>query len=102
MYDHGSQEDLHLKAREEAEQVLSQLCQETQKDIRPDTPRLFSSLVSALRRVDAASLQALDSSLQQNTLCASNGRARSVCVPPMLSLIVIIASSLCTLFSNRS
>ena len=76
MYDHGSQEEITQKAQQEAEQVLRQLCKDTQKDIRADTPRLFSSLVAALRRVDSSGLQALLSSLEQNTLCAANTRPK--------------------------
>ena len=78
MYDHGSQEEITQKAQQEAEQVLRQLCKDTQKDIRADTPRLFSSLVAALRRVDSSGLQALLSSLEQNTLCAANTRPKWV------------------------
>ncbi|XP_076472801.1 uncharacterized protein LOC143302134 isoform X1 [Babylonia areolata] len=75
MYQHAN-EDITRKALQEVEEVLRQLCRDTQTDIRPDTPRLFSSLVSAMRRVDTSGLKALYAKLEQNTLCADNIRPR--------------------------
>ncbi|KAL8574772.1 hypothetical protein ACOMHN_035315 [Nucella lapillus] len=74
MFEHANKEEITRKAQQEAEEVLRQLCRDTQTDIRPDTPRLFSSLVSAMRRVDTSGLKALFAQLEQSTLCANNIR----------------------------
>ncbi|KAL8574776.1 hypothetical protein ACOMHN_035319 [Nucella lapillus] len=74
MFEHANKEEITRKAQQEAEEVLRQLCRDTQTDIRPDTPRLFSSLVSTMRRVDTSGLKALYAQLEQNTLCANNIR----------------------------
>ncbi|XP_076436385.1 uncharacterized protein LOC143275928 [Babylonia areolata] len=76
MFQHANKEEITRKAQQEAEEVLRQLCRDTQTDIRPDTPRLFSSLVSAMRRVDTSGLKALYAKLEQNTLCVNNIRTR--------------------------
>ena len=76
MYEHGNKEEITRKARQEAEEVLRQLCRDTASDIRPDTPRVFSSLVSVMRKVDASGLKALYAKLVQNTLCANNVRTK--------------------------
>ncbi|KAL8597069.1 hypothetical protein ACOMHN_057558 [Nucella lapillus] len=102
MYDHGSQEEISHKAQQEAEEVLRQLCRDTQTDIRPDTPRLFSSLVSALRKVDSSSLQTLYSSLEQNTLCSSNIRTKKFFVDalPMVGTDATVAMMMQMLTNN--
>ena len=76
MYEHGNKEEISRKARQEAEEVLRQLCRDTASDIRPETPSIFSSLVSVMRRVDASDLKALYAKLEQNTLCANNIRTK--------------------------
>ncbi|XP_076472286.1 uncharacterized protein LOC143301780 [Babylonia areolata] len=102
MYQHGNKEEITHKARQEAEDVLRQLCRDTQTDIRPDTPRLFSSLVSALRRVDSSSLQALHSKLEQNTMCAGNIRTKKFFVDalPMVGTEAAVTLMTRMLMSN--
>ena len=78
MYEHGDQGEITRQARGQAEEVLRQLCRDTAADIRPDTPRIFSSLVTVMRRVDASGLKALHAKLEQNTLCADNIRTKYV------------------------
>ena len=76
MYEHGNKEEITRQAKQEAEELLRQLCRDTVTDIRPETPRIFSSLVSVMRRVDASGLKSLYAKLEQNTLCANNVRTK--------------------------
>ena len=90
MYDHGDKEETTRRAQQEAEEVLRQLCRDTATDIRPDTPRVFSSLVSAMRRVDVSGLRALYAKLLQNTMCADNIRTKYVFARCMHCTVVFI------------
>ena len=76
MFEHASREETSRQAQQQAEETLRQLCRSTANDIRPETPKIFSALVSDMRRMDVSGLKSLLAKLQQTTICANNDRTK--------------------------
>ena len=75
-FEHAKNEQSQTKGREVVEKVLQELCRNTDTDVRPETPRFFSSLVSAMRKLETIDLRTLYDSLERNKLCAKNARTK--------------------------
>ncbi|XP_074640348.1 uncharacterized protein LOC141898387 isoform X2 [Tubulanus polymorphus] len=56
----------------QATNLIRQICEMTQTDIRPETPHLFSSLVYSLRQLDSASLRDMHRRITSNAVCTNN------------------------------
>ncbi len=70
-FDHTpSREDVQQNYRA-AEQTLRALCEQTTRDVRPDTPSHFNTLVQQMRVLDAPSLQRLHQMSSSGSICQS-------------------------------
>ena len=70
-FDHTpSRQDIQQNYRD-AEQTLRVLCEQTTRDVRPDTPGHFNTLVKQMRVLDASSLQRLHQMSSSGSICQS-------------------------------
>ena len=72
LFEHAHSAESEAQARSQAQAKLTQLCDVTRSDIRPETPRLFSELVGLLRTLDASSLKKIYAQAQQGSICKGN------------------------------
>jgi hypothetical protein len=72
MFEHANGERPDADSYGNVQNKLSEICQSTQKDIRPETPRIFSDLVYLLRKLDADSMERIYRQISANTMCPNN------------------------------
>jgi hypothetical protein len=72
VYEDLSKEQQALNAEQETEVILQQLCRDTATDIRPETSKVFSDLVSAIRKLDTQGVRKI--SFKLGSICPSNAR----------------------------
>ena len=70
MFEHKQQAEDQSKNKRDAEQALNKLCVESKRDIRPQVPRLFATLVREMRKLDTASLSNMYKGIMSNRVCA--------------------------------
>jgi hypothetical protein len=62
LYDHAlSDAEMSVTLRQ-AQETITQLCRQTETDVRPEAPALFATLVKQMRTLDAANLRQLTTS----------------------------------------
>jgi hypothetical protein len=69
LFDHSDQSGTEQGA-EEVIEVLKEICELS--DVRPETPRLYSRLVYAMRKVDAATMRSLHTQVERESVCQKN------------------------------
>ena len=63
-------------AAREALDLLRNMCRETADDIRPDTPRQFSSLVSIMKTMNYNGLKRVYNQVKNDRLCPHNTKTQ--------------------------
>ncbi len=61
-----------MKPRVQVEKYLRQMCENTRYDVRPETPRHFSELVTSMRSLSLDELKELHELLKTNSICQGN------------------------------
>jgi Lipoprotein amino terminal region len=69
LYDHTQTAEQSALALRETQETFQQLCQHTSADIRPEVPALFIKVVQQMKRLDAASLRQLMSTVKGSSMC---------------------------------
>ncbi|GFS05085.1 apolipophorin long isoform [Elysia marginata] len=75
LFDHSASRLSASQARQQVEQKLKEVCESTSYDVRPESPRLFSELVYALKALDKQTMDEVFRQLKTKTLCPSNNKA---------------------------
>ncbi|GFS01680.1 apolipophorin [Elysia marginata] len=75
LFDHSASRPSASQARQQVEQKLKEICESTSYDVRPESPRLFSELVYALKALDKQTMDEMFRQLKTKTLCPSNNKA---------------------------
>ena len=70
-FDHSQVRDSKM-ARVEVEQRLRAICATSRYDVRPESPRQFSELISAMKSLSQQDLEDLYRLLKTKTLCPDN------------------------------
>ena len=70
LFEHEKAENGKEMDRLEAENTLREICE--QQDSRPNTARLFSSLVASLRKLDAFTLREMHEQVHNGRVCKKN------------------------------
>jgi hypothetical protein len=71
LFDHSDAVDAaNQQGGQEVLAILEEICELS--DVRPETPRLYSRLVYALRKVDARTLSSLHQRVERNAVCQKN------------------------------
>ncbi|KAI8787576.1 apolipophorin [Biomphalaria glabrata] len=74
LFEHSFVPEQTQNKMESATQTLKEICEQTVEDLRPETPRMFSELVTVLRMLDSSNLKHLHRLLKDKKLCPENGR----------------------------
>ncbi|GFO07588.1 microsomal triglyceride transfer protein large subunit [Plakobranchus ocellatus] len=75
LFDHSATRPSAEQARRQAEEKLKEICESTAYDVRPESPRLFSDLVTALKALDIQTLERILNQLKSKRLCPGNEKA---------------------------
>ncbi|GFS10552.1 microsomal triglyceride transfer protein large subunit [Elysia marginata] len=75
LFDHSASRPSASQARQQVEQKLKEICESTSYAVRPESPRLFSELVYALKALDKLTMDEVFRQLKTKTLCPSNNKA---------------------------
>ncbi|RUS87830.1 hypothetical protein EGW08_004429 [Elysia chlorotica] len=75
LFDHFASRPSVEQARRLTEENLKEICESTSYDVRPETPRLFSELVYALKALDKQTMEEIFGQLKTKSLCPSNNKA---------------------------
>ncbi|GFO07001.1 vitellogenin [Plakobranchus ocellatus] len=74
-FDHSAIRPSAEQARRQTEEKLKEICESTAHDIRPESPRLFSELVTALKALDKQTMEEMFRQLKTKTMCPTNEKA---------------------------
>ena len=71
LFDHSdAEQSISQKGEEEVLAIMQEICELS--DVRPETPRLYSRLVYALRKVDSATFSSLHQRVERGRICKEN------------------------------
>lgn len=73
-FEHAYDADRAAKTRKDLERNLMEICETTKSGVRPETPRLFTSLVQTLKTMEAAEMAAVYQKVKSGSICSDNNK----------------------------
>ena len=64
--------DASDNSRKDVERKLIDICDNTVNGVTPDTPKMFSALVSAMKSISSKDMDVINKKIQSHDICPSN------------------------------
>ena len=71
-FQHAYDADRAAKNTKDLERSLMEICESTKSGVRPETPRLFASLVYIMKTMEAAEMAVLYQKVNNGAVCSEN------------------------------